>query len=185
MRREVYSWLYFINSEYSQPEKVLFEAMSIADRFIEKSASKLTNLFLTASVAYYLAAGFYNTDIAISTLIYHADNLFSEKQFKEKMVQLLQDADYDIIFNHTLRDFQNELYKNMPGDKNRKAIILLEMLEIDEHTFVLSNETKWDLVMQIINNNKSDQDTLIFQYLCTKFKNSSFAITSAYKELCS
>jgi len=186
IRRQAYLWLNSINSKQDNNEKILFEAMSITDRFIEKSAEKMReNLYLPAAIAYYLSSGFYDRNISIPNLVKYAVNSFTEEQFKQGMAQFLQDADYNIIYNHMLRDLQNELYKNMSIDKNRQAILMLEMLEIDEQTFAYSNEKKWDLVQRVINDNKSDEARAIMHHLCTSFKKShSFVNTSEFKALC-
>lgn len=184
-RRKAYLWLQSINKAYNNPDKILFEAMSIADRFIEKSTQQLTDYFLPAAIAYYFASGFYDRILRISNLVNLANNKFTQKQFQSNMKKLLKEADYNLLFNHTLRDFQNDLYKDLPEEKSDKAIMMLKLLEIDENTFAFNNEKKWDLVSQVINNIKSNEAHDILENLCTSFKSSSsFENDMIFNDLC-
>jgi len=185
IRRITYSWLNTINSNYFRfPEKVFFEAMSIADRIIKRSTMKKEHFKIAALIAYYLAAQFHYKDVPMSRLVAILKDEFTLNQFEDFMLQILRKTHYNLIFNHTLRDFQNELYIEMSRESRDLAIAVLKMLEIDEKTFAFSNQKKWAITQEVINNTLSDNNKIVLGNLCLSFKYDNLAKTKEYTVIC-
>lgn len=190
MREMTYLWLYELTVEFKHPGKFLFEAMSMTDRFIGTSDLTKDNLQLTAAIAYYLAEDFYDDGHTIGVFVNYAARAFSKEQFRDFMLTLLENADFNLIFNHPLRAYQRQIYQgNMPPHNSGMAIFLLTMLEISTKTYSKPNHEKWQLVEAVLNHLKesasiSDENRSAWHAICRHFAKSVLAQNSYYLELC-
>lgn len=189
MREMTYLWLCELTVEFQHPSKFLFEAMSIADRFIETTDLTPKNLQLAASIAYYLAEDFYEDGHTINIFVDYAAGAFSAEQFRELMLTLLENADFNLIFNHSLRAYQEQIYRgDMSHHERGVALLLLFMLEIDSKNYTKSNLEKWQLVDAVVSHLRgapiSTEHRSIWHEICRHFSNSFLSKRSYYFQLC-
>jgi hypothetical protein len=184
-RHKEYSWLNEINDTlWRYRHKVVFEAMSIADRFIETSRLKSEDFKFAVLAAYYLAANFHHENLDLTEIISLLPEKYSKNKFKRSLMRLIKYADYNLLFNHTLRDFQIELYNDMSSEKRDIAIATLKMLEIHQNTYAFSNDKKWNLVKELISRAISDDNKKILRRLCRSFKDDYLGRTKEYEIIC-
>lgn len=190
MREITYLWLYELTVEFQHPSKFLFEAMSMTDRFIGTSDLSKDNLQLASAIAYYLAEDFYDDGHTINIFVDYAAQAFSKEQFRVLMLTLLEQAKFNLIFNHPLRAYQQQIYwGDMSPHGSGMAQFFLTMLEISSKTYARPNLEKWQLVEAVVNHLQknasiSDENRSAWHEICRHFSKSILAKRSYYFELC-
>lgn len=186
-RQKTLWWMHKQKLKFSLPDKVFFEAMSIADTFFSSSEVAVDELKAIAAISLYIAAGFYHSPpFNFKKLSYNVKGNFSDQQLKDKIIDLLNNADFKLIKNHSLRKYQDRIYHELRYRDMLKAIAMLTMLEIDEVTYRLSNHQKWALVMDILEEEREDHGTVasLIEVMCRTHRDHSIAMTTGYQLLC-
>jgi serine/threonine protein kinase len=191
MRKITYIWLYDLMVDFKQPFKVLFEAMSMADVFIKTTPLTTFNLQLAASIAFYLAEDFYDSGHQINFFVDRADRAFTKEEFKDFMPTLLENAQFNLIFEHPLRAFQMTIYHgNLSLEEQDMAVHFLTMLEIDCEAYEWSSQEKWQLTEAVVQHvskglalSSTHKDS--WQSICKRFSQKLLAERPNFSKLCS
>lgn len=182
LRQKIFSWMYELTKNFQMPPKVIFEAMSIADQFFCSTIITSKNALVVGVFALYLAGGFYYKDFDVSFLM-NEIGIKKRNSFDRILIKMLKNARFKLIFNHSLRQFQNELYNKMSAEDRDSAITILLMLELDQASFHETNEFKWEVASSIFRDQPREYFTDYVRVLCEHFRNHSIASTEGFKNI--
>jgi type IV secretory pathway component VirB8 len=157
--------------------------MSIADTFFSTSSLAKDQPIKAAYAAYYLACAFFEIKQNYTPILRETDEAFTDLEFQTFLLNLIRDVNYELIFNHTLREYQITIYNIMSSQSRNKIIALLAMLEIHKNTFKLSNASKWKIALSFIYDDMSKEYAQIITGICQDFKEEDF-FSSYYADLC-